>query len=178
MSQDTDGMQIPTEQAESKVTEKIDRAPQIAPYRFKPGQSGNPSGLPKGTVSLVAAIKKILREDPARLDALAAKVVERAEKNLDGKEFVYVKEIIERFDGKVSDKVVIERNDTNITEFTIDDLREFKAYLADKRKANIDNVGTQSNVDNVDNTDNVDNVEAEILANAPSTSSVSKTDGV
>ncbi len=32
--------------------EKQDRAPQLEPWRFKPGQSGNPAGRPKGSKSL------------------------------------------------------------------------------------------------------------------------------
>lgn len=31
---------------------KQDKAPQLEPWRFKPGQSGNPGGRPKGSKSL------------------------------------------------------------------------------------------------------------------------------
>lgn len=31
---------------------KQDKAPQLEPWRFKPGQSGNPAGRPKGSKSL------------------------------------------------------------------------------------------------------------------------------
>lgn len=34
----------------------------LAPWMFKPGQSGNPSGRPKGTVSLKEYAKKYLQE--------------------------------------------------------------------------------------------------------------------
>lgn len=44
----------------------------IKPYQFKPGQSGNPSGRPKGTVSLKEYAKKYLREldDAGKLEFL------------------------------------------------------------------------------------------------------------
>lgn len=46
-----------TEQQEnSKVPE------QLRPWQFKPGQSGNPSGRPKGAVSLKEYAKKMLYE--------------------------------------------------------------------------------------------------------------------
>ncbi len=34
----------------------------LQPHQFKPGQSGNPSGRPKGTVSLKEYAKKYLQE--------------------------------------------------------------------------------------------------------------------
>jgi hypothetical protein len=135
---------------------KTSTADRLKPYQFKPGQSGNPSGLPKGTVSIVAEIRKILRENPERLRALAEKVVERAERNIDGKEYVYVKEIIERMDGKVSDKTEIIQTSTDVTEFTIDDLKQFREWLNERK--------------------NIDNKEPQIEADAPPTSTLSKTD--
>lgn len=36
----------------------------LKPWQFKPGQSGNPSGRPKGTVSLKEYARKYLQELP------------------------------------------------------------------------------------------------------------------
>lgn len=42
--------------------EKNKEASWLRPWQFKPGQSGNPGGRPKGTVSLKEYAKKYLRE--------------------------------------------------------------------------------------------------------------------
>ena len=46
----------PDEQTNNRVTEHL------KPWQFKPGQSGNPNGRPKGTVSLKQYAKKYLEE--------------------------------------------------------------------------------------------------------------------
>ena len=61
---------------------KRGRADHLKPHQFKPGRSGNPGGLPKGTVQLSARIRnKLLEEIGGGMnghqlaDALAAKIV-------------------------------------------------------------------------------------------------------
>ena len=46
--------------------------------QFKPGQSGNPSGKPKGTVSPRTEIRKQLRANPSDLTAMVQAQVEKA----------------------------------------------------------------------------------------------------
>lgn len=41
---------------------KSSKADHLKPYQFKPGQSGNPSGKPKGTVSLKKFAQKYIQE--------------------------------------------------------------------------------------------------------------------
>ena len=50
----------------------------IGSYRWKKGQSGNPSGKPKGTVSLAAAVQRLLRKDPKLVDDIAKTIVNAA----------------------------------------------------------------------------------------------------
>lgn len=78
------------------------RYPNLKP--FKPGQSGNPGGRPKGKVT--SKIENILDEKVARdkegrtyLDKLARSIVDRAIKKND----VLAKEILNRTDGPVTE---------------------------------------------------------------------------
>ena len=50
------------EDLEPVIQAEISPADRIKPWQFKPGQSGNPSGKPKGTVSLKEYAKKMLRD--------------------------------------------------------------------------------------------------------------------
>ena len=54
-------------------------AEHLKPWQFKPGQSGNPNGRPKGTIDLSARIRKELlrkvKEDATLADALAKRIV-------------------------------------------------------------------------------------------------------
>jgi hypothetical protein len=79
--------------------------------RFKPGNNANPGGRPKGARSLTAILREILdaRVDPKNPDDLrtegdvlmAAALGHAKEGNAS-----YFKEIIERLDGKVPERVV------------------------------------------------------------------------
>lgn len=43
---------------------------QKPPYRWRPGQSGNPKGKKKGTVSILTHIKAYLADHPEKIDEL------------------------------------------------------------------------------------------------------------
>lgn len=69
-------------------------------HQFKPGQSGNPKGRPKGT-SLTARLRKALDKNDGELAELLIKVAIREA----GKgKFSFFKEIMDRTDGKVAEK--------------------------------------------------------------------------
>jgi hypothetical protein len=54
------------------------RAAKVAAYKWKPGQSGNPSGRRKGSVSLAAALQKLLLKEPDKLESIARTLVDSA----------------------------------------------------------------------------------------------------
>lgn len=94
--------QKPAVQYKSKKKDKFDRrklltAEHLKPWQFKPGQSGNPSGKKKGTVSLKTFAKKYIQElsDEEKLEFLAGlnkkDVWEMAEGKPDTKSDVNVK---------------------------------------------------------------------------------------
>ena len=70
-------------------------------HRFKPGQSGNPKGRPKGT-SITARLKRIMEQDDGNVAEALAKAATKAALKGD---YRFWKEIIDRIDGKVPDKV-------------------------------------------------------------------------
>jgi len=87
------------------------------PGTFQPGQSGNPGGRPKGSVSLVQImLKKLAEQCPDEPEKVRAeKVVEAAVAKAEAGDFQMFKEILERVDGKVTDKVEVTRKDISQT---------------------------------------------------------------
>jgi hypothetical protein len=72
-------------------------------YAFKPGQSGNPGGLPKGTPKVSVALMKLLRSDPgevftpkSRAEVIAYALYNRAVTG----DVSAIKELSDRTEGK------------------------------------------------------------------------------
>lgn len=82
------------------------KAAHLAPHRFQPGQSGNPSGRPKGSVSLQEKLRKYLNEHPEKADQIIENWVQQAAAPAFG--FQHLKEALERVDGKVSEKLQVD----------------------------------------------------------------------
>jgi hypothetical protein len=85
----------------SEQTEKIGPGNPPAEHRFKPGQSGNPGGRPKGE-SITSSLRKILEKEhngKQIMELVAERLVKEA---LSGK-FPFVKELLERTEGKVKE---------------------------------------------------------------------------
>jgi hypothetical protein len=61
-------------------SEQAGRADHLESYRWKPGQSGNPAGRPRGIPDLASAINRMLEGDDAdgrpRMDVIAEKLLE------------------------------------------------------------------------------------------------------
>jgi hypothetical protein len=68
-------------------------------HRFKPGESGNPGGRPRGR-TLYAVLHEIL-EDDAELEEVARAFLAQMKKG----SFPHLKEVIDREEGKVPDRV-------------------------------------------------------------------------
>jgi hypothetical protein len=96
-------------------------------HRFKPGQSGNPSGRPKGTPSIMARVRRLMDADPddwdraEKLDKTGAMRLARAYlARATEKSDAAAKDLIDRIDGPVAQvmehqgglRVVIEADDT------------------------------------------------------------------
>ena len=84
--------------------------------RFKPGQSGNPGGRPKGT-SLTKLISGVLEKEEFQgvslkggkvADELALVIVKKA---IEG-DFRFVELVMNRIDGKVPNQIAIDTHDT------------------------------------------------------------------
>lgn len=81
---------------------------------FKPGQSGNPGGRPKGK-SLTALLRERLDEvDPATGKTIAEMVVEGWINAARDGNVPAIKEALDRTEGKVPDKLET-KNDTNVS---------------------------------------------------------------
>jgi hypothetical protein len=72
----------------------------IAKYRWKPGQSGNPSGRRKGSVSLTTALKNVLAKG-MNADRLAQQIYDGAMAG----DAALVKVVLDRVDGTVAQQL-------------------------------------------------------------------------
>jgi len=73
----------------------------IKPHRWKPGQSGNPSGKPKGTLSLTNRLRKLLNEEDGRLaDRLVQELISHATKG-ERQAIEAIRVVLDRVDGPV-----------------------------------------------------------------------------
>jgi hypothetical protein len=77
------------------------RKPPPEAYRWKPGQSGNPGGRPRGE-SITAKLRRVLEQEhggKAIADLVAERIVKEA---LSGK-FPFAKELLDRVEGRVTE---------------------------------------------------------------------------
>jgi len=93
--------------------------PQLRGKNFQPGRSGNPSGKPKGTISLTSKLRKLLAQpayngtsEQTKGDVVVEMAVHAAAKG----DSNFFKEIMNRIDGKVSDHVIVETAQKMVTQ--------------------------------------------------------------
>ncbi len=83
------------------------KAAHLEPHQFTKGESGNPTGRPKGTVSIVGALRRHLRENPsAEADCAVALIELFKEGNAQA-----IKQIMDRIDGPVPTKIEVSQLD-------------------------------------------------------------------
>jgi hypothetical protein len=64
---------------------------QSKPWLFQPGQSGNPAGRPKGSLSVIGRLKQIYQDNPEKFEAFVLRYAENQEND---------KHQVEMIDGK------------------------------------------------------------------------------
>lgn len=64
--------------AATTTTPHVRGAAAVKAYRWKKGQSGNPAGKRKGSVSLASALQRLLLNEPAKLESIARTLVDAA----------------------------------------------------------------------------------------------------
>lgn len=80
--------------------------PHRRPQWWKPGQSGNPGGRPKGRISLVARLEKHLLEHPDEADQIVDAWIAKAKDS----QFPHLQEMLNRIDGRVKETVDLNAN--------------------------------------------------------------------
>jgi len=96
----------------------------IEPYKFKPGQSGNPSGRPKGSVSIRTEVRKLLQEaaKEGTADTVAKALATRLIKQAFDGDMKAMQMVIEHIDGKPQQSIDL---NTTIAEVQIlDDIAD------------------------------------------------------
>ncbi|MEO6809727.1 MAG: DUF5681 domain-containing protein [Isosphaeraceae bacterium] len=76
----------------------------LRPHTFPPGVSGNPGGRPKGTISLVTLLRRKLAEGGDDGIQNAEAIIDALILQARCGDYRHIKEILERIDGKVSEK--------------------------------------------------------------------------
>ena len=95
----------------SESAEKQPKNSHLKQYEYKPGQSGNPGGRPKGK-SITAELRKLIDEGTNAEDM--AKILYAMAKRMSPSQLSALRELMDRTDGKVLDEHKIETGDISI----------------------------------------------------------------
>lgn len=95
-------MSIPEEQQENSK-KKLER-PWLKEHQFKKGQSGNPGGRPKGSVSIEAELRRRLADGEVG-EKIVEGLVTQALKQALGGDYKFFNMILERIDGRIADRL-------------------------------------------------------------------------
>lgn len=104
-----------TPATEESAEQKTSSTEHLNKWKWKKGQSGNPAGKPKGTISLTHHLRRLLEENVVikkngkrKNITTAEQLIEVAVKAARKGKFNFFKEIYERIDGKVPDHLIQE----------------------------------------------------------------------
>jgi hypothetical protein len=86
----------PAGNSSTNTTKRRGRAEELAPFRWKPGQSGNPGGRPKSK-PITDKLLEVL-EDPKECEALVRVWLKNAQKG----SVTHLREILDRVEGRVA----------------------------------------------------------------------------
>lgn len=92
---------------------------------FQPGQSGNPGGRPKGSVSIVTRLRHMLK-DEAEADKVARAILDEAQAGNPA----IIKILLDRLEGAVRQEVGIAAIDEPLNEFSTEELAAIEAIRA------------------------------------------------
>ncbi len=106
-----------------------DATKHLAPFKWQSGKSGNASGKRKGSVSLTAALKRLLIKEPDKVDAVARTIVDAA---IAG-DVASARLLFERLDGSLKNPFVSVNVDASDRR-TISVSPQVLAEIADSRK--------------------------------------------
>lgn len=86
-------------------------------YQWKPGQSGNPGGKGKRE-SLTAMLRRVLEKDHNG-KSIGELLVERLVKEALGGKLPHIKEVLDRVEGRVKEKIEVEAGGTGCVVFQV-----------------------------------------------------------
>ena len=122
-------MDIPEEQQENS---KSNDRPWLKQYQFKKGQSGNPGGRPKGSVSIEAALRRRLADGEDGDKIVQGLVTQALRKALEG-DYKFFNLILERIDGRIADRIAGHDGGPLFSEEDIDRLKQYAEQTDDWR---------------------------------------------
>ena len=120
------------------TAKQTENSPPLKPHLFQPGQSGNPSGRPKGAISIMSHLRKALQEsyegkEEGRARMVAEAIILQAAKG----NGVALRQLLDRIDGTVTQKVVVTVSESVQTDLLLSCIarrfgeEEFEAVLTD-----------------------------------------------
>jgi hypothetical protein len=110
-------------QKTDNTDEKQTRKPMEKPWLWKPGQSGNPAGRPKGSKNFTTLFRKAVKEVAKKLelgedpDSVEIEIIKRGIREaLDGK-YPFYKDIFDRLYGKPTENIDLKSSETTYNFF-------------------------------------------------------------
>ncbi len=123
--------ELKTENTEMKQKKRRGAPPE---YLFKPGQSGNPAGRPKGAKNFTTLFEKAVKEVAKKLelgedpDAVEIQIIQRGIKEALAGKYPFYKDILDRYYGKPKESIEHSgeiMQDINLDKQTQQTLNEF-----------------------------------------------------